>query len=78
MKCNVGKIDRIIRTLIAVVLLIIGFINRDSIGAWQFVLYVLAIILLSTVVTKFCLPYTWLKISTCDKESVKSVKNKKR
>jgi hypothetical protein len=71
MKCNIGKVDRLLRALVAAVLLILGYMYSGSIGAWQFVLYILAIIMLFTVVTRYCPPYTWLGINTCKTEKKK-------
>ncbi|MFA5856600.1 MAG: DUF2892 domain-containing protein [Candidatus Pacearchaeota archaeon] len=70
MECNIGKNDKIIRVVVAVVLLLVGYLNRMAFGAWQYLLYVVAIILLVTVAIGFCLPYQWLGINTCKPASV--------
>ena len=78
MECNIGNVDRLVRALIAAVLLIVGLANRFSLGLWQYLLYIIAIILIVTAITRFCLPYKWFGISTCKTEVVKATKKKKR
>ena len=72
---NVGPIDKGIRTVLAIVFLILG------IGVhWGF--YILTAILVYTVVAGFCLPYKWLGINTAGRKagtrrvSVRSAKRK--
>ena len=59
MKKNVGTIDRIIRLLIGLFIVVyIGFVQ----GSWW---GLIGIIPLFTVVTSSCLPYTIFGINTC-------------
>lgn len=62
MKCNVGKVDRIIRIIISVILAVIGYLTK----LWFF--YILGGIFLLTAITGFCLLYVPFKINTCNKK----------
>lgn len=61
MKCNVGKIDRIIRIIISIILFLIAFFTN----LWVF--YILGGIIFLTALTGFCLLYIPFKINTCKK-----------
>lgn len=64
MKCNLGKTDKIIRLIIALVGLILGFI----VSPWYFLITLIGVV---TVGVSFCPLYTLLGINTChvkDKE----------
>jgi uncharacterized membrane protein len=62
MKQNEGTIDRIIRFILGIVLIYIGFsMQFDTVGI---ILTVIGIVLIFTAVTGFCALYTLLKIST--------------
>lgn len=69
MKPNMGFIDRIIRVLIAVVLLIAFFDNRIA-GAWGVIAMVLAIILIGTSFMGFCPLYKPFRFSTKKKHAL--------
>ncbi|GIT98361.1 DUF2892 domain-containing protein [Sulfurovum sp. TSL1] len=58
MKCNIGKIDRIIRTIIGVALLVWGIMNNNIIAD------VVGGVLLLTVIIGWCPPYALLGINT--------------
>lgn len=64
---NAGKLDRLLRTIIGIVLIYFGFINTGLIG--QLVLTVLigifGIINLVVAVTGVCPVYTMAGINTC-------------
>lgn len=62
MKCNVGKIDRIIRIVLSLIFTVIGYITK----LWIF--YIFGGILLITAITGFCLLYVPFKINTCNKK----------
>ncbi|KUK50799.1 MAG: Uncharacterized protein XD76_1091 [candidate division TA06 bacterium 32_111] len=62
MKCNVGKIDRIIRIVISLIFAVLGYITK----LWVF--YILGGILLLTAITGFCILYLPFKINTCNKK----------
>jgi amino acid transporter len=64
MEKNIGPQDKVIRIIIAAVLLIIGFTYSAILGLLTWVLYLIAVILIVTVITGHCLPYKWLKINT--------------
>ena len=58
MKCNIGKIDRIIRTIIGVALLGWGIMNNNIIAD------VVGGVLLLTVIIGWCPPYALFGINT--------------
>ena len=58
MKCNIGKIDRIIRTIIGVALLVWGIMNNNIIAD------VVGGVLLLTVIIGWCPPYALFGINT--------------
>lgn len=64
MKRNMGAADRIIRTLIAVVIGVL-FYKGIITGALGIVLGILAIVFLATSLVGWCPLYLPLKISTC-------------
>lgn len=59
MKCNVGKTDKTIRWVIAVLGLVLGF----AYNPW---FYLLTVVGAFTASTGFCLLYELLGINTCD------------
>jgi len=67
MKANMGKIDRIIRILVAVVIGILYFANIIE-GTLAIVLLVVGGVFLLTSMVSFCPLYTLFKISTCEKK----------
>ena len=64
MKKNMGRLDKIIRLLIAAVLLLLYFTGVAT-GTLGTVLVVLAAVLAITTLTSFCGLYTLFGISTC-------------
>jgi hypothetical protein len=64
MKCNIGRTDRVIRTIIAVLFFVLGLIFQTWWG-------LLGIVPLITVFTGFCGLYVPLKINTLKKEEKK-------
>lgn len=64
MKKNLGKTDRIVRLILAVVLAILLFSGVIS-GTLGWVLGILAIIFLGTSAVSFCPIYYVLGINTC-------------
>lgn len=56
---NVGKLDRIIRIFLGLVLL--GLVYLDAIGAWGYI----GIVPLATGVLRWCPLYTLMGIQTC-------------
>jgi hypothetical protein len=60
---NMGSIDRVIRGIIGVVLLIAAFTAGWS-GFWTAVAGIVGIVLIGTAVTAYCPPYQMLGINT--------------
>ena len=69
MKKNEGVLDRVIRAVVGVFLVIAAVFWLPL--AWAIVAYVLAAILLVTAATGFCLLYVPFKISTNKKKKKK-------
>ena len=67
MKKNMGRVDRVIRTSLAVVVAILYFAGEIS-GVTALVLGIFAVVLLVTSVMSFCLLYAPFKISTTKKD----------
>jgi hypothetical protein len=65
MEKNVGKIDSIIRLILGVALIIIGFVYAN--GIIEILLIILGIILMVTSFAKFCALYKLLGINTLKK-----------
>ncbi len=70
MKKNMGTTDRIIRTVIAFVAVIL-FLGGFLTGTAGIILLVVAIILLLTSLVSFCPAYTFLGIKTCKDQKIK-------
>lgn len=60
---NVGSADKIIRTLLAIVLGLLIFTGNVT-GTFAIILGILAVILLGTSLVSFCPLYTIVKVST--------------
>ncbi|MDX1350103.1 MAG: DUF2892 domain-containing protein, partial [Putridiphycobacter sp.] len=63
-KKNMGSKDKLIRTLVAVVIAILYFTNIIT-GTLAIVLAILAIIFLLTSLVNFCPLYTLFGVNTC-------------
>ena len=63
MKKNVGGIDRVLRLIIGVVLVIVGPLLFC--GVWSWVLTIIGVVLLLTAAIGYCPPYAIFGISTC-------------
>ncbi|MFZ3068862.1 MAG: DUF2892 domain-containing protein [Microgenomates group bacterium] len=59
---NVGEMDRLIRAVVGVILILVGYSVGE--GTWQIVLYILGGILVINALTGFCLVYKLLGMST--------------
>ena len=66
MKKNMGVADRIIRTLLAVIVVILYFTNQIT-GTAAIVLGIFAVVFLLTSLMSFCPLYVPLKLSTTKK-----------
>ena len=63
MKCNVGKIDRLMRTIISLVLILWGL------NASNLVMIIVGVSLLFTAISGWCIVYSILKLNTgCQKK----------
>lgn len=67
MKKNMGSIDRIIRVVVAVIILVL-FITKVITGTLGIVLLVLAAVFVLTSLVNFCPLYLPFGISTCKKK----------
>ncbi len=67
MKKNVGTIDRVIRTLVAVIILVLYFTHVIS-GALAVILLILAGVFVVTSLLSFCPLYWLFGLSTSKKE----------
>lgn len=63
MKKNIGEADKIVRTILAIVIVILFFVKVIS-GTLGWVLLALAVVLLLTSLTGFCLLYVPFRINT--------------
>lgn len=66
MKKNMGMADRVIRSVIAVVIAILYFAGILT-GIWGLILLILACVFLLTSMVSFCPLYLPLGINTCGK-----------
>lgn len=64
MKKNIGTIDKIVRIIIAVVIIVLYALNIIS-GTLAIVLLVIAAMFIVTSITGFCGLYTLIGINTC-------------
>jgi hypothetical protein len=67
MTANVGSADRALRALLGIVLILAPFVSGAAIfqGALMWVSVIVGAVMLFTAVTRFCLLYRVLGISTC-------------
>ena len=70
MKKNMGALDRIIRAILAVVVIVLYFTKQIS-GTAAIILGIIAVIFLLTSLIGFCPLYVPFKISTLKKEKSK-------
>jgi hypothetical protein len=63
MKANVGNTDRVIRVILAVLLIVLGLAGVLS-GTLAIVGYILSVVLLVTAAIGFCPLYALLKLNT--------------
>jgi membrane protein YdbS with pleckstrin-like domain len=67
---NVGSVDRILRALVGIVLLLLPFIPATAtalagLGGWIWALPAVGAVLLLTAIFRFCPAYRLLGIRTC-------------
>jgi len=70
MKKNMGTIDKVIRLLIALVIIVLYFTNVIT-GVLSIILFIVAAVFILTSIIGFCPAYLPFKISTCKKENNK-------
>jgi len=68
---NVGSIDRTLRFLLGVALLVAPFLlplagYLAELGAWRFVIAAAGVVMLATAIFRFCPAYTLFGIRTCE------------
>lgn len=63
MTCNVGGVERVVRILIGIGLLLLAFLVLDGTARW--VVGVIALVPLATGIAKFCPLWAVLGINTC-------------
>ncbi|MDA8401808.1 MAG: DUF2892 domain-containing protein [Deltaproteobacteria bacterium] len=64
-KKNESAVDRIIRAIAGIVILVIGIYEVKSLAVLGIILIIVGAVLIITAITGFCLLYTLLGISTC-------------
>lgn len=70
MKANIGSVDKTVRILLAVAVLVLYLTNIIS-GTLAIILFAAAVILLITVFINFCPVWHFLGISTRKREYIK-------
>lgn len=64
---NMGTTDRIVRTLVALILGYLAYTGAVT-GVWQLVAGGAAFVLITTSIFAFCPPYVLLGIKTCTRD----------
>ena len=69
---NVGGIDRVLRFVVGIVLLLVPFVGTTvpalaGLGNWAWVIGAVGLVMLLTAIFRFCPAYPLLGISTCKK-----------
>jgi hypothetical protein len=67
MTANVGSVDRVLRALLGIVLILAPFVSGAAMfqGPLMWVSVIVGAVMLFTAVTRFCLLYRVLGITTC-------------
>ena len=73
MKKNIGNLDKVIRILIAIVIIILNYTKVVS-GLWAVITIIFAVILLLTTLFSFCPLYWPFGIKTIGKTDTKTKK----
>jgi len=68
MTANVGKVDRIIRAVLGVVLLALalGYVGVGIVTPWDWVLGIAGAVLLGTAIVSVCPAYALIGVRTCE------------
>ncbi|MDQ0503558.1 YgaP family membrane protein [Xanthobacter agilis] len=69
---NVGGIDRILRFVVGIILLLVPFVGGSvpalaGLGGWAWLIGAVGLVMLLTAVFRFCPAYVPFGIRTCDK-----------
>lgn len=72
---NVGKTDRIVRLIIAVVAVLVAYTGKVA-GPWDNVLYIVAVVMAGTALFSCCPLYNILGIKTCCADESCEIKDK--
>jgi len=64
MKKNVGKIDKIIRFMVAIIFILL-IVTKIATGIWFWILGALALIFIATGIMRWCGIYSVFGITTC-------------
>lgn len=67
MKKNMGTLDRILRTLVALLIVVLYFSNM-LVGTFGTILLIIAAIFLLTSLFSYCPMYAIFKVNTCNKK----------
>ncbi|MDT8329323.1 MAG: DUF2892 domain-containing protein [Roseovarius sp.] len=70
MTANIGTIDRVLRVLIGIALLVLafgGFVPALAVGAPKWIAVAVGIVMLATAGMRFCLLYRIFGIRTCQR-----------
>ncbi len=67
MKCNVGTVDRIVRAILGLVLIVLPFVIALG-TTLKWILIIVGLVLLFTAATGFCLLYLPIGVNTCRRE----------
>jgi hypothetical protein len=67
-----------VRLILAVVIAGVAYAYQASLGGWTWLLYAIALIMIITVLTGYCVPYQLFGISTCGIKQNEKAKPRKR
>jgi hypothetical protein len=67
MKKNVGNLDKVIRLIIALVIIVLGFAKVIT-GTFAIILFIIAAVFILTSIFSICPIWMLLGLSTCKKE----------
>lgn len=72
MTANVGGIDRILRFVVGVVLILVPFVGGAvpalaGLGGWAWLIGAVGLVMLLTAIFRFCPAYVLLGINSCGK-----------
>lgn len=68
MKCNLGRLDRIIRIVLGIIIALIALFYSTGFGLWTYVLLVIALIFVVIAIIGYCPIYVPFGINTNKKK----------